>query len=138
MKLNNETIYSISLKTNKRLNEICSTWYHIPKNTLLNGHLLVINFQSTDHIDQRSIMLFYCRFGEGDWDPCIERRKHSTEIQQSAESFFRENQRFCTNFSGERKKYRKTKKNIKDLQLAYEKTLQLFKEKRKKNKEENW
>ena len=61
-----ETFYSISWKINKRLNEIYSTWYHLPKNTLLNGHLILIIFQSTDHIDQRSVRLFYCRFGEGD------------------------------------------------------------------------
>ena len=40
-------------------------WYHIPKNTLLNGHLILKNFQSTEHIDQRGIRLFYCRFGQG-------------------------------------------------------------------------
>ena len=40
-----ETFYSILLKTNERLNEIYSTWYHIPKNTLLTGHLILKNFQ---------------------------------------------------------------------------------------------
>ena len=39
--------------------------YHIPKNTLLNRHLIHKNFRSTEHIDQRGIRLFYCRFGQG-------------------------------------------------------------------------
>ena len=59
-----ETFYSILLKTNKRLNEICNTWYHIPQNTLLNGHLMLKNFQSTKHINQRDVRLFCCRFGQ--------------------------------------------------------------------------
>ena len=61
-----------------------------------------------------------------------------TERIQSTEIFFRDNQRFRTNFSGRRKKCRisRTKKIVKDLQLAYEKNLKLFKEtkKNKKNK----
>ena len=47
------------------MNKIYSIWYHIPKNTLLNGDLILKNFQSTEHIDQRDIRLFYCRFGQG-------------------------------------------------------------------------
>ena len=60
-----ETFYSILLKANKRLNKIYSTWYHIPKSTLLNGELILKNFESTQHIDQRGVRLFYCRFGQG-------------------------------------------------------------------------
>ena len=60
--------------------------------------------------------------------------KYSTEIQQSTEIFFRENQRFRTNFSGQRKKYRKTEKNIKDLQLEYEKKKCNYSKKQKQNK----
>ena len=60
-----ETFYSILMKTNKRLNEIYSTWYYIPKNTLLNRHLRLKNFKSAEHIDQRGVRLFHCTFGEG-------------------------------------------------------------------------
>ena len=60
-----ETFYFTLLKTNKTLNESYSTWYHIPENTLLNGHLILKNFKSTEHIDQRSVRLFYCRFDQG-------------------------------------------------------------------------
>ena len=65
-----ETFYSILLRTNKRLHKIYSTSYHIPKNTLLNGHLILKNFHTehidrTEHIDQRDVWLFYCRFGQG-------------------------------------------------------------------------
>ena len=49
------------LKTNKILNETYSTWYQISKNTLLNEHLTLKNFQSTEHIHQSDIRLFYCR-----------------------------------------------------------------------------
>ena len=46
-----KTFYSILLKTNKRLNEIYSTWWHIPK-----------NFQGAEYIDQRDVRLYYYRF----------------------------------------------------------------------------
>ena len=136
MKLNNKTFYSISLITNKRLNEIYSTWYHLPKNTLLNGHLLLINFQSTEHIDQRSIRLFYCRFGEGDQDSCTERRNWNIQEKfNSQQKFFWERIRnFVQIFPDKEKNIEKPKKVIKDLLLAYEKKLQLFEEKRKKKK----
>ena len=60
-----ETFYFTLFKTNKTLNESYSTWYHIRENTLLNGHLILKNFRSTEHVDQRSVRLFYCRLDQG-------------------------------------------------------------------------
>ena len=61
-----ETFYSILLKTNKRLHKIYSTSYHIPKNTLLNGHLtLKISIQSISTVQSISTRETYGYFTVG-------------------------------------------------------------------------
>ena len=95
------------------MNEIYSTWYQIPQNTLLTGHLRLRNFQSTEDIVQRSVRLLYCRFGQGyqNLDEIFVLREEieifSRDINnpESRNSFFVEDQRFHKKFSGRRKNY---------------------------------
>ena len=131
-----ETFYSVLLKTNKRLNEIYSTWYHIPKNNLLNGHLILKNFQSTEHIDQRGVRLFYCRFGQGyqDLDEILAPREEIELFSRNINNpdnrifFFGEDQRFRKNFSGRRKNHRisRTKKNCQRFAASVRKKFEII------------
>ena len=96
------------------MNEIYSTCYQIPQNTLLTGHLILRNFQSTEDIVQRSVRLLYCRFGQGyqNLDEILVLREEieifSRDINnpESRNSFFfLEDQKFHKKFSGRRKNY---------------------------------
>ena len=139
-----ETFYSILLKTNKRLNEISCTWYHNTKNTLLNGHLILKNFQSAEHIDQRGVRLFYCRFGQGyqNLDEILEPREEIEIFSRNINNlvnrifFFERTREFVKFFLDEEKiigyqQQQQQQKMVKYLQLAYKKNLKLFKKKGK-------
>ena len=133
-----EIFYFTLLKTNKTLNESYSIWYHIRKNTLLNGHLILKNIRSTEHIDQRSVRLFYWRLDQGyqNLDKILASRE---EIQIFSRNINNPvNIIFFSRGSEILHKFFQRKKHIKyqeQLLLAYEKNLKLFEETKKKNKQ---
>ena len=53
-----ETFYSLLLNTNKRLIEICSTWYLVSQTHLFGRHSIHNN---VENMDQRGVRLFYCK-----------------------------------------------------------------------------
>ena len=61
-----ETFYSLLLNTNKRLNEICSTWYLVPQTHLFDKHSICNN---VENMDQRGARLFYCKSYLGSLEP---------------------------------------------------------------------
>ena len=127
------------------MNEIFSTWCHIPKNTLLNGHITLKNFQSLQRIDQRGVRLLYCRFGQGYQNlgeihaPREEIKICSRNINNPVNKiFFSRGSEISYKFFRTKEEHRGQKEIAKDLQLAYEKNLKLFEEtKKKKLIEEN-
>ena len=131
------------------MNEIYSTWYQIPQNTLLTGHLRLRNFQSTEDIVQRSVRLLYCRFGQGyqNLDEIFVLREEieifSRDINnpESRNSFFVEDQRFHKKFSGRRKNYiiSRTNKNCERFTRSVQNKFKIIprNEKKKKLIEEN-